>query len=67
MPTEAFAGTDMIGQTFQCGKAQIEVQKAVGRCAAINVDPKTALRSDKDFVRLMKRNLDTVILVSSPK
>ena len=44
----------MIGKTFQCGKAQIEVQKAVGRCAAINVDPKTALRSDRDFVQLMK-------------
>ena len=50
-----FAETDMIGQTFQCGKAQIKVQKAVGRCAAINVDPKTALRSNKDFVRLMKK------------
>ena len=45
----------MIGQTFHCGKAQIEVQKAVGRCAAINVDPKTARRSDKDLVRLMKK------------
>ena len=51
----SFAETDMIGQTFHCGKAQIEVQKAVGRCAAINVDPKTALRGDKDFVRLMKK------------
>ena len=50
-----FAENDMIGQTFHCGKAQIEVQKAVGRCAAINVDPKTALRSSEDFVRLMKR------------
>ena len=50
-----FAENDMIGQTFHCGKAQIEVQKAVGRCAAINVDPKTARRSDKDLVRLMKK------------
>ena len=49
-----FAENDMIGQTFHCGKAQIEVQKAVGRCAAINVDPKTALRSDKDYVGLMR-------------
>ena len=51
---EAFAETDMIGQTFHCGNALMEVQKPVGRCAAINVDPKTALRSDKDYVRLMR-------------
>ena len=51
---EAFAETDMIGHTFQCGKALMVVQKTVGRCAAINVDPKTAVRSDKDYVRLMK-------------
>ena len=50
-----FAETDMIGQTFHCGKAQIKVQKSVGRCAAINVDPKTALRSDGDFVQFMKK------------
>ena len=30
------------------------VQKPVGRCAAINVDPKTAQRSDQDYVQLMK-------------
>ena len=51
---KAFAEADMIGQTFHCGKALMKVQKPVGRCAAINVDPKTALRSDKDYVRLMK-------------
>ena len=51
---KAFGETDMIGQTFQCGNALMEVQKPVGRCAAINVDPKTALRSDKDYVRLMR-------------
>ena len=50
----AFAEADMIGQTFQCGKALMMIQKPVGRCAAINVDPKTALRSDKDYVRLMR-------------
>jgi len=51
---KAFDEIDMIGQTFQCGKALMVVQKPVGRCAAINVDPKTAVRSDKDYVRLMK-------------
>ena len=52
---KAFAETDMIGQTFQCGKAIMVVQKPVGRCAAINVDPKTAVRSDKDYVQLMRK------------
>ena len=51
---EAFAEADMIGQTLHCGKAVIKVQKPVGRCAAINVDPKTALRSNKDYVQLMR-------------
>ena len=51
---KAFTEADMIGQTFHCGKALMVVQKPVGRCAAINVDPKTALRSDKDYVRLMR-------------
>ena len=50
----AFAEADMIGQTFYCGKALMVAQKPVGRCAAINVDPKTALRSDNDFVGLMR-------------
>ena len=50
----AFAEADMIGQTFHCGKALMEVQKPVGRCAAINVDPKTAQRSDQDYVQLMR-------------
>ena len=50
----AFAETDLIGQTFHCGKALMVAQKPVGRCAAINVDPKTALRSDKDYVKLMR-------------
>ena len=51
---KAFAEADMIGQTFQCGEALMVVQKPVGRCAAINVDPKTAVRSDRDYVQLMK-------------
>ena len=37
-----------------CGKALMVIQKPVGRCAAINVDPKTALRSEKDYVQLMR-------------
>ena len=39
----AFAEADLIGQTFQCGKALMVAQKLVGRCAAINVDPTTGL------------------------
>jgi hypothetical protein len=44
----------MIGQTFHCGDALLMIQKPVGRCAAINVDPETAQRSEQDFVRFMK-------------
>ena len=51
---KAFAEADMIDKTFHCGNALIEVQKPVGRCAAINVDPKTALRSNEDYVQLMR-------------
>ncbi len=51
---KAFAEGEMIGKIFQCGKALMVVQKPVGRCAAINVDPQTAVRSNKDYVRLMR-------------
>ena len=51
---KAFAEADMIGQTFHCGKALMVIQKPVGRCAAINVDPKTALSSEKEYVQLMR-------------
>ena len=51
---KAFAEDDMIDQTFRCGEALLVVQKPVGRCAAINVDPKTAQRSDHDYVQLMR-------------
>jgi uncharacterized protein YcbX len=51
---KAFAEADMIGQTFHCGDALLMIQKPVGRCAAINVDPETAQRSEQDFVRFMK-------------
>ena len=51
---KAFTEADMIGQTFHCGKALMVVQKPMGRCAAINVDPKTARRSDQDYVQLMR-------------
>ena len=51
---EAFAEADMIGQTFSFGGAIVVIQKPVGRCAAINVDPKTALRSDTNYVQLMR-------------
>ena len=49
-----FAEINMIGQTFHFGEALLMVQKPVGRCAAINVDPETALRSDTDHVRFMR-------------
>ncbi len=51
---KAFAEADMIGKTFHCGHALLSVQKPVGRCAAINVDPETANRHDHDYVRFMK-------------
>ena len=51
---KAFAEADMIGKTFQCGNALMVIQKPVGRCAAINVDPITAVRSNNDYVRLMR-------------
>jgi hypothetical protein len=51
---KALAESDMIGQTCYCGDALLMIQKPVGRCAAINVDPETAQRSDQDYVRFMK-------------
>ena len=51
---KAFAENDMIGRTFHCGDALLIIQESVGRCAAINVDPKTSQRSNQDFVQLMK-------------
>ena len=51
---KAFAEVDLIGQTIKCGEALLLVEKPVGRCAAINVDPETACRSDQNYVKLMK-------------
>jgi uncharacterized protein YcbX len=51
---KAFSEADMIGQTYHCGDALLMIQKAVGRCAAINVDPGTAQRNDRDYVRFMR-------------
>jgi uncharacterized protein YcbX len=52
---KAFAEAEMIGQTFHCGDAVLMVQEPIGRCAAINVDPKTAQRSDQDYVHFMRK------------
>ena len=51
----AFAEADMIGKTIQCGEALLLVEKPVGRCAAINVDPETASRSNQDYVSFMRK------------
>ena len=50
----AFAEADMIGQIIKCGEALLLVEKSVGRCAAINVDPETACRSNQDYVGRMR-------------
>ena len=50
----AFAEAEMIGKTIKCGKALLLVEKPVGRCAAINVDPETACRSNQDYVSFMR-------------
>ena len=41
---EAFAEYDLIGKEAQIGDARIRFTEPVGRCAAIEVDPKTATR-----------------------
>ena len=52
----AFAEADMIGKTLRCGEVSLLVEKSVGRCAAINVDPETACRSNKDYVKFMRKH-----------
>ena len=49
-----FAEEGLIGTTLRCGDALLLVKEAVGRCAAINVDPTTAKRNPEDYVRFMK-------------
>ena len=49
-----FAEEGLIGTTLCCGDALLLVKEPVGRCAAINVDPATAKRNPKDYVRSMK-------------
>lgn len=41
---DAFAEMDLIGQTARIGSAEFEFVEAVGRCAAINVDPRSGKR-----------------------
>ena len=52
---DAFTEESLIGKKIKLGSALLYVKKPVGRCAAINVDPKTAFRSDCDYVAVMKR------------
>ena len=49
-----FAEEGLIGKTLRFGDALLLVKEAVGRCAAINVDPATAKRNSEDYVRFMK-------------
>ena len=39
-----FAEANLIGKTIALGQAELKVMEPVGRCAAINVDPVTAVR-----------------------
>ena len=50
---EAFQESEMIGRDIQCGEAILAVKKPVGRCAAINVEPETALRGP-DHLAMMR-------------
>ena len=49
----AFQESDLIGRHIQCGDAILAVKKPVGRCAAINVDPDTAMRGP-DHIAMMR-------------
>ena len=51
---DAFAEGDLVGKTLRCGEALLMVEKPVGRCGAINVDPATACRSNQDYVLRMR-------------
>ena len=49
----AFQESELIGQDIQCGEAILAIKKPVGRCAAINVEPDTALRGP-DHLAMMR-------------
>ena len=49
----AFQESEIIGRDIQCGEAILAVKKPVGRCAAINVEPDTALRGP-DHLAMMR-------------
>jgi uncharacterized protein len=49
-----FAEEGLIGTTLRCGDALLLVKRAVGRCAAINVDPASAKRNPEDYVHFMR-------------
>ncbi|MDC1382157.1 MOSC domain-containing protein [Candidatus Puniceispirillum sp.] len=49
-----FSEAEMIGKTIKCGETLLLVEKPVGRCAAINVDPETACRNKQDYVSFMR-------------
>jgi len=47
---------DLVGQTLAIGEARLKIVKPIVRCAAVNVDPDTALR-DLDIPPTLMRNL----------
>lgn len=46
---------DLVGQTFAIGDARLKVVKTITRCAAVNVDPETAMRDLEIPAALMRR------------
>lgn len=48
-----FEELDWIGRTIQIGAVTLDITEPVGRCAAINVDPRTADRTD-DYLQAMQ-------------
>ena len=53
--TTAFAENQWVGSKFQIGGAVVEITANVGRCAAINVEPESALRKS-DHLATMRRS-----------
>jgi uncharacterized protein YcbX len=47
---------ELLGQTLAAGNARLKVLKRITRCAAINVDPDSAMR-DLDIMHLLQRRL----------
>ncbi|MEK9279478.1 MULTISPECIES: MOSC domain-containing protein [unclassified Bradyrhizobium] len=52
----AWSELDLVGQTLAIGAARLKVVKRIVRCAAVNVDPKTAVR-DLEIPPTLSRSL----------